>query len=150
MKRNLLYRSVFLCLILCLILPGLAACAGTAAAQTAEQTLNGYIMDEHCFIKKPVPASDSKKCLQMPACAATGYGIAVLQDDGKYKFYFLDGAFAPDATGAQLLAIDLVNETVKNDHISITVVGKLTGATQKASDGEVFPVINVSSLVESN
>lgn len=126
----------------------LSSCAGTAEKVSA-QTLSGYIIDTHCYLKKPEPALDTKKCLQMEGCAATGFGIAVKQPDNAYKFYLFDGTFAPAASGAQTMAIDLINGTAKTDHVYITVVGTPTGKTIKAKEGAEFEVIKVTSIVES-
>jgi hypothetical protein len=149
MKKYLLLKIIVLGLILSLILPLASACA-LSAEQISAQTLNGYIMDEHCFMKKPDPGSDTKKCLQMAGCAASGFGIAVKQEDGTYKFYYFDGNFAPDATDSQLKSIDLIAKTEKTDHIYITVTGKITGEIKKASDGCEFQLIKVESIMESN
>ncbi|MEI8216299.1 MAG: S-layer homology domain-containing protein [Eubacteriales bacterium] len=116
--------------------------------ETTEQTFSGYIIDKHCYIKKPVPGSDTKVCLQMPTCAATGYGIAVLQNDGSYKFYYFNGSFAPNTTRAQTLSVNLINATDKTDHISITVTGSLNGDTITTVDGLTFEVLDVSKLAE--
>jgi hypothetical protein len=122
--------------------------SASAIAETTEQTLSGYIMDEHCFIKKPVPGSDTKMCLLMPTCAATGYGIAVLQNDGSYSFYYFDGAFAPNPTGSQVLASDLIKATTKMDQVTIAATGTLNGDSMTAPDGRVFEVLTVTGLVE--
>ena len=114
------------------------------------QTMTGFIIDEHCFVKKPVPGADTKVCLQMPTCAATGYGIAVLQQDGSYKFYYLDGAFAPSADGAQAQAAKLISATTKTDHINISVTGKMNGNFKTAADGASYPVITVSAMAETS
>lgn len=149
MNRKMMLKTIILAMIMILLLPLTLSCT-LSAEKVSAQTLSGYIMDTHCFLMKPDPGLDSKKCLQMPACAATGYGIAVKQDDGAYKFYVFDGSFAPEASDAQLLAADLVNATIKNDHIYITVTGILSGDTIKADGGTQFKVIKVSSMSESN
>ena len=112
-------------------------------------TMTGYIIDEHCFIKKPVPGSDTKVCLQMPTCAATGYGIAVLQSDGSYKFFYFDGDFAPATTAGQTTAVKLISDTSKKDHIYVTATGKMAGDFKTAPDGRSYLVMTVSKLVEN-
>ncbi len=114
----------------------------------SNQTLTGYIMDEHCFVKKPVPGSDTKVCLQMPTCAATGYGIAVAQNDGSYRFYYFDGAFAPNATNSQAKAVQLINDTVKKDHIAISVTGKMNGDFKTAADGFSYLILSATGMTE--
>lgn len=142
-KITILGMTLFLLLVFS------SACAQSAAKVDA-LSLSGYIMDEHCFIKKPDPGSDSKTCLQMPGCAATGYGIAVKRANDTYKFYYFNGNFAPEATDAQLMAVNLINNTVKKDHIYITITGTITGELKRASDSASFQVINVTSMSESD
>ena len=149
MKRKIIVKVLILAILLTLLLPYTLSCA-SPAVRASSMSLTGYIMDTHCFLKKPDPALDSKKCLLMSACAATGYGIAVKQEDNTYKFYVFDGDFAPAATGSQVLAFNLANETEKNDHISISVTCTQSGNTIKSADGTEFPVINVTSMSEYN
>lgn len=150
MKRNHMRKIIGLAIIMALLLPVISSCSAPAKAEkVSAQTLSGYIMDTHCYLKKPDPGLDSKKCLQMPSCAATGFGIAVKQSDNTYKFYVFDGAFAPEATDAQQLAMNLINDTLKTDHIYITVAGTLTGKTVKAKEGAEFEIIEVASIQES-
>lgn len=149
MNRKLIMNTIILAMIMALLLPLVSSCSASAEKVSAE-TMSGYIMDTHCFLKKPDPGLDSKKCLQMAGCAATGYGIAVKQEDSTYKFYVFDGNFAPESTAAQLLAVNLINETTKTDHIYITIAGTLSGKTITADDGSVFQVIEVASMSESN
>lgn len=126
----------------------------TIKINSAAQTFTGYIEDEDCFVWYTDPANnsnpgeDSKMCLLMGECAASGYGIAVLQSDGTYKFYYLDGGFAPGATGTQALAKALIQNSIKSKGISIEVKGYLNGDTKTAADGKTYPVITVTSLVE--
>lgn len=143
-------KSILFALVLTLLLTVLTSCSLFAATEVKAETLSGYIMDAHCFIKKPDPGSDSKTCLQMPACAATGFGLAVKQADDTYKFYFFDGTFAPEASDAQEMAIDLINNTTRKDHIYITVTGTITGETKKVADGVNAQVIKVSEMKESD
>ena len=112
------------------------------------QALTGYIIDKDCFNTNSNPGNDTKPCLQMKSCAASGYGIGVQQSDGTYKFYFFDGEFSPKATGTQVKAKDLIDKSIKNTHISISIKGILNGDT-KTVDGVKYPVITVSSLVEA-
>ncbi|ADY57051.1 cell wall binding repeat 2-containing protein [Syntrophobotulus glycolicus DSM 8271] len=120
-------------------------------AAGTEQAFTGYIIDEDCFAAMPDdPGSDTITCLRMAPCAASGYGIAVAQDDGAYQFYYLDGAFAPQASGGQEKAAALLKNTLKKDHVSIKITGTLKGDHKVSpSDGISYPVITVSSLVEN-
>jgi len=150
MKTNSGLRIFFICLLMIGLLASLTSCMTSAAAANTPRTFTGIVIDEHCFQKKPDPTLDSKKCLQMTACAATGYGIAVLQSDNTYKFYYFDGEFAPAATGAQLTAINLIDASTKTDHFYVSVTGTLTGENRKAADGQSYPLLKVDSLAESN
>ena len=58
------------------------------------QSFTGYIIDEDCFVSYDNPGDDTKMCLSMKSCAASGYGIAVPKNDGSFKFYYFDGTFA--------------------------------------------------------
>jgi len=150
MKRKIGLRLAVVCLLLISLLAGLTSCMTTAVAANTTRTFTGIVIDEHCFVKKPDPTLDSKKCLQMSACAATGYGVAVLQSDNTYKFYFFDGEFAPAATGAQLMAVNLIDDSTKTDHFYVSVTGTLTGENKKAADGQSYPLLKVDSMAESN
>ena len=150
MRRDLGRTLSIACLLMICLLASLTGCRPAVAAANTPRTFTGIVIDEHCFLKKPDPTLDSKKCLQMTACAATGYGIAVLQRDQTYKFYYFDGDFAPAATGAQLTAINLIDASTKTDHFYVSVTGTLTGENRKAADGQSYPLLNVSSLEESN
>ena len=148
MKKNSTIKLMLTSLLLIILSFGLASCAQKATASNP-QTLTGIVTDVHCFVKKPDPALDSKKCLQMPACAATGFGLAVMQSDKTYKFYFLDGEFAPSETGAQETVAKLIDNSTKTDHFYFTVTGTLTGETITA-DGKSYPVLKVSEISESD
>ena len=148
MKKNSIMKLMLSCLLLIILSFGLASC-GKKAAASNPQTLTGVVTDVHCFVKKPDPTLDSKKCLQMPACAATGFGLAVMQSDKTYKFYFLDGEFAPNATGAQETVAKLIDNSTKTDHFYFTVTGMLTGET-KTADGKTYPILKVSEISESD
>lgn len=149
MKKNSKVKVVFSSLLLLLISFTLVSC-GQKAVASNPQTLTGVVTDVHCFLKKPDPKLDAKKCLLMPACAATGYGIAVLQSDKTYKFYFLDGEFAPAATGTQDVAAKMIEKSNKNDHFFFTVTGTVTDETKKAENGKSYPVLKVSNIIESD
>ncbi|MDP4177544.1 MAG: cell wall-binding repeat-containing protein [Bacillota bacterium] len=118
------------------------------------QNLTGYIIDVHCFLAKPNPASDTKGCLSMKSCADSGYGVAVLRSDGTYKFYFLDGELPDNATGGQLQAVNLISNTTKKSGISVNVSGILNGTTKVYTDSNgvshTYPVLTVSSLAETS
>jgi len=99
------------------------------AAEDNGQTFAGVLIDKHCFLLKADPAIETKMCLQMAVCAASGYGIAVKQADGTYKFYQFD------ADGHNQ-AKEILNQTAKPSNITITVNGVL--------DGEIIKVSSIS------
>lgn len=137
--------------LLIIMMPVLLSACSSKAAANAPQSLTGVLIDVHCFMSKPDITLDSKKCLLMPTCAATGYGIAVLKEDKKtYDFYFLDGDFAPAATGSQLKANELIKASSKMDHFYISVTGVVSAETKTIAYGKTYPIINVTSMVEVN
>lgn len=151
MKRLMSKKTLVLLLTLAAIIAS-AGCAGInplVAAENSDLSLSGYMMDEHCFVKKPEPELDSKMCLQMPTCAASGYGLAVLQEDGTYKFYYFDGDFAPDATDGQDLAAKIINQTQKTDHIYIEVKGNLSGIRKSVAEVS-YDVIRINEIAETD
>ena len=116
-------------------------------ASTAQDVFNGYFIDQDCFIAYEHPWEDNKDCLQMESCAASGYGIAVVQKDSSTFFYF-DGTFAPNATNGQIQADKLIKNTSTIDHIYIEIKGKLTGDKKVAANGVSYGIIKVSSMKE--
>ena len=145
MKNHVTFKVIILCLSLTTMISGFTSCAKEVSAQT----LSGYLIDSHCFVKKPDSSLDSKTCLMMPTCAATGYGIAVPQSDKSYKFYYFDGEYAPKATDTQVLAANIASSTTKKDHLYVTVSGTLTGKEKKDAYGTSYPVMKVTSISES-
>lgn len=133
------------------------------------QTFTGYITTEDDFVNPKIggvdPSTDTKSMILMKTMARSGLGVAVKEGDG-WKFYYLDGKFATDntsgtngkwafdGTGSQLDAWNLVQNTTKANHISVTVTGELTGGTAtntgSDADGINYPVIKVSSLKETS
>jgi hypothetical protein len=119
------------------------------------QTYTGYIIDEDCFISYDNPGDDTKMCLSMKSCAASGYGIAVPQNDGTFKLYYFDGSFATyenkvftEGTGTQLKAYNLIKATSKNDHVEVIVMGTLGEETKVSAEGKSYNIIKVTSLAE--
>ncbi len=148
MRNKLNARQLGLCLLLTILPLDLSGCAAKASA--SPQTLTGIVTDVHCFLKKPDITLDTKKCLEMDACAATGYGVAVLQPDKTYQFYFLDGDFAPKATGSQKKAAELIHASTRTDHFYFTVTGIVSEDKKTIAYDKSYPVIKVSSIAESD
>jgi hypothetical protein len=72
---------------------GISAAAASVTVQT--HTFTGYLIDEDCFVyPKTNPATHSQGCLAMKSCASSGYGLAIPQKNGSYRFVFLDGTTA--------------------------------------------------------
>lgn len=147
MNKKSKISLIMICL-LAIISFGLSSCAKRAEA--SPQTYTGIVTDVHCYLKKPEITLDTKKCLQMPACAATGYGIVIVKEDKTTEFYFLDGDFAPNATGAQLTVAKLIDASAKTDHFYFTIKGSLSGETKKIAYEKNYKVLNVTDIVESN
>jgi len=126
--------------------------------ETKTETLTGYLIDEHCFEHKSTdPGKDTKDCLLMDNCIKGGYGIAVPQTDGSYKFYYLNGKFFTEittlnGTAGQKLAYDLIVASTKTDHIVVTVKGAFTTGVNKPSinlQGVTYPTFDAINLAEA-
>lgn len=118
--------------------------------------LTGYIIDEDCFTGNTNPGADSIMCLRMAGCAASGYGIAVVQADGTYSFAYFDGTFSTTAgvlpTGGQLLSANLLTGTLTENHVTIHVAGQYSGEKIKNTTGTnnntLYPVLTILALSE--
>lgn len=119
-------------------------------------TLTGILIDEHCFERKSAaPCSDTRNCLLMKACISGGYGIAVLQGDGTYKFYYFDGNFfslgsTTDGTGGQKLSYDVILKSTKTNNFLVTVTGHFTDEYKPSINltNVNYQVFNVSTITE--
>ncbi|QWU13932.1 S-layer homology domain-containing protein [Paenibacillus sophorae] len=90
-------------------------------AVSALKELDGILIEgHHSGISDPT--KHSKACLLMPSCASSGFGISVLQADGKYIYYKFD------ARGHQLAAV-LIDSIEKETNIAIHVSGVIEGGT---------------------
>ena len=119
-------------------------------------TLTGILIDEHCFERKSAaPYNDTRNCLLMKACISGGYGIAVLQGDGTYKFYYFDGNFfslgsTTDGTGGQKLSYDVILKSTKTNNFLVTVSGHFTDQYKPSINltNVNYQVFNVSTITE--
>jgi hypothetical protein len=78
-------------------------------------TYQGYLIDEHCIANKK-GQEETVKCLQMPVCEKSGYGIAIDTDGEKEKFIKFD-------ENGHKLAKELVDNSSKDKLNKITVKG---------------------------
>lgn len=77
----------------------------------------GYLTDKHCFgLMKP--EKETRACLLMEECEASGYGIAVKQKDESYELLLFDQK-------GHKLAYELLNKAEKNTGFKINVRGTL-------------------------
>ena len=58
----------------------------------------------------------------MPPCIASGYGIYVDKGDGSFDFYKLDKSRSD-------LALNILKNETKKDHVQLEVTGMLKGDT---------------------
>lgn len=98
----------------------------SATSASAKIQLKGSLIDEHCFALKE-PDKDTKMCLNMKKCEASGYGVAVKQSNGKYKFYKFDAA-------GNVLAKKILKSTKKDKNITIAVTGTVKNNNIKVSN----------------
>ncbi|MBY9079266.1 S-layer homology domain-containing protein [Paenibacillus sp. HN-1] len=92
---------------------------GNDSAAANLQELDGILIEGH-HSGTSDPTKHSKKCLLMPGCASSGFGIDVLQTDGKYKYYKFD------TRGHELAAV-LIDSIKKETNIVIHVSGTIEG-----------------------
>lgn len=160
-KRTSFYIFKITIISIVLVLLSYATATVAKSAETVGNetvTLTGYIIDEHCFIhKSDDPGKDTKMCKLMDACIQGGYGIAVNQPDGSYKFYYFNGKFftdtkALDGTEGQKLAYDIIKASKKEDNMAVTVTGTFSGETKGSvggAEGVEYKVLNVINLREA-
>jgi len=132
-----------------------------SAREEGLQIFKGYIIDEDCFVNPDYvdPLSETRGCQLMPNCASSGYGIAVLQADGYYKFYYFDGDISTVnkgkreevATNGQEKAWDFIKNSVVDRNVPVTVKAMLTSNTRtnpstKTADGIKYSVLHVESI----
>ncbi len=101
------------------------------STQAEITTFTGFLTDKHC-IGLVSPEKETRACLTMEECEASGYGIAVKQEEGGYKFYRFD------ETGHKL-AKELLGKATRNTDFAVTVTGTPEGDS-----------IKVTALLEKN
>lgn len=119
-------------------------------------TLTGYLSDAVSFLtahqNRTEPTVETKETLQSSTTAANGYGVVVKNGD-TYRFYYLDGDFAPAATGGQASIVGVLTATKKNSQIEVTVTGEFEGHYGIYKDTQSIkyasPTVKVISLAET-
>lgn len=89
------------------------------AASASPDKLEGILLEGH-HSTTASPPDHKKLCLLMPDCAASGFGVSVLQEDGSYIYYKFD------ETGHRL-AVILLDSIAAADHVGIRVEGHIAG-----------------------
>lgn len=158
--KNGLFKMLLLILIL-LFSIGSVQGETSADSLTDSQTFTGYLIDEDCFMNPDYvdPSTETRGCQLMPNCAASGYGIAVLENNGYYKFYYLEGEISTvskgkrieKATKGQEKAWNFIKDTVLDTNVPVTVKGTLSNTTKtnpntRTADGITYPVVIVDSI----
>jgi len=101
------------------------------AADKRGDTYRGRVVDQLCAIKgrgadgvdlKTSPQNHTVGCALMPPCIASGYCIYVDKGDGSFDFYKLDKTESD-------LALNILKNETKTDHIQLEVTGVLKGDT---------------------
>ena len=92
--------------------------AASLMAFAAETSVKGYLVDIACATdegqRPDFGIKHSKKCLQMPECASSGYGV--LTEDKKVIFFDKDGSEK---------ARKFIDSVTKSNDIKVTVTGTL-------------------------
>lgn len=101
--------------------------AGQGAAQSANQTITGHLVDVMCATKHASEgaaygATHDKACLLMPGCVKSGY--SVLTADNK--------VIKLDARGSEM-ALALIKKTDREKDWKVTASGTLAGDTMTVS-----------------
>lgn len=92
-----------------------------------EETFTGWLGDSDCTPNLDNPADMGVMCLKCPDCEKSGYGIAIKQKDGKYKYYKFDAA------GHKLAKESIVDKTESGKVPKIIVKGTLSGNSIKVT-----------------
>ncbi len=100
----------------------------TATQEELENVYEGILQDQHCF-GKIRPEVDTKMCLTMEECQASGYGLVIKGVNDKNTFY------AFDAVGNEKVK-QILFTTAKDSHIIIKVIGELEDDTLKVASIE--------------
>jgi len=117
------------------------------------RTLSGYLIDTDCLALYPDPSEETRSCLLMSACAASGYGITCKDVAGNTVFYLFDGNIAGNpadtahpAAGGQLLAYSFISNNVSDSNRSVSVKGSISSDIYTDASGQSYLIFAVSSI----
>lgn len=91
----------------------------------------GYLICQNCGMQGKCSANNvdltahpeqyTLKCAKMPDCILSGYGLAIQQSDGKYKYF-------PFNENGSVLALDnVIYQTKRANGLLVEVKGKMDG-----------------------
>jgi hypothetical protein len=133
MVKEKLLRNKKVLSIAAIVLAAIALVAGAIALALANRggakAYTGYLICQNCGLKGKCemnnvdltaqPEKYTLKCARMTDCILSGYGIAVKQENGQYRYYPFDAA------GSALALSDVVYSTKRPDNLLVEVKGKL-------------------------
>ena len=117
------------------------------------RSFTGYLIDTDCLALYPDPSEETRVCLLMNSCAASGYGVSFQNSEGNKSFYLFDGNIAGDpydasqlSTGGQLLAHSFLTSNISDSNRSVTVEGIVSADTYTNASGQIYAILVVSSI----
>jgi hypothetical protein len=116
-----------------IVLAAVAVLAGALALILSScggpNTYTGYLICQSCGMQGKCSANNidltahpeqfTLKCAKMADCILSGYGIAIKQENGKYKY------FAFDTNGSVLALDNVIYQTKRADNLLVEVKGKM-------------------------
>jgi len=116
-------------------------------------SFTGYLIDTDCLPLYTDPSEETRSCLLMDSCAASGYGISFQDGEGNTVFYLFDGNIAGNpydttrpSSGGQLLAHSFLTSNISDGNRSVTVEGTVSADTFTGAAGQIYPILVVSSI----
>ncbi len=139
MKKPLVFGIVFLVLMIGSAYATLRISRTVAGPGPDSQVFTGYLVCQSCATAKDGMAADgvnvrqhpelhTTKCLRMPSCVASGFGIFVRIRGGAYSYYKFD------RRGSDLAYQSVVLKTVRLDHVRVAVTGRAQQQTLTVRD----------------
>lgn len=117
--------------IMAIVVGALLVVALQAVSFAMSDAHTGYLSDVMCaengksaagFNLLTNPEKHTVGCMLMPPCVKSGYGIFMKDGAGRYAYFKFDGK-------GNKLAKGLLDQTQKDDNMSVKVTGKLVGNT---------------------